>query len=188
MCWVRGTADFLTEKLTGPDGRLLARWRDANAAHPGKLDDYTFYAYGLLELYGATFDLSYLARAAELVGQLLEFFFDWEHGGFYPYVSDGEQLLTRTKEAYDGAIPSGNSVAALVLSRLARLTGAGRWRESADLQLRWLAGAMEDYPARHSFAMLAVLEELWPSAELVAAAQEIPEELRAFLREKPIPD
>lgn len=47
---------------------------------------------------------------------------------------------------------------------------------------------MEDYPARHSFAMLAVLEELWPSAELVAAAQEIPEELRAFLREKPIPD
>ncbi len=184
----RRTADFLAERLTGPGGRLLARWRDGDAAHPGKLDDYAFYAYGLLELYGATFDLSYLARTAELAGQLLERFFDWEHGGFYPYASDGEQLLTRTKEAYDGAMPSGNSVAALVLSRLARLTGEGRWREAADRQLRWLAGAAGDYPAGHSFAMLAVLEELWPSAELVAAAREIPEELRAFLRETTHPE
>jgi hypothetical protein len=180
----RRTADFLSEKLISPDGRLLARWRDGDAAHPGKLDDYAFYAYGLLELYGATFDILYIVRAAELAGQLLERFFDWEHGGFYPYASDGEQLLTRTKEAYDGAMPSGNSVAALVLSRLVRLTGEGRWREAADLQLRWLAGAAEDYPAGHSFAMLAFLEELWPSAELVAAAQEVPEELRAFQREK----
>ena len=183
----RRTAGFLAEKLTGPDGELLARWRDGDAAHPGKLDDYAFYAYGLLELYGATFDISYLARAGSLAGRLLERFFDREHGGFYPYASDGEQLLTRTKEAYDGAMPSGNSVEALVLSRLARLTGEGRWREAADLQLRWLAGAAADYPAGHSFAMLAFLEELWPSAELVAAAQEIPEELRAFLRETPHP-
>lgn len=181
----RRTANFLAEKLTGPDGRLLVRWRDGDAAHPGKLDDYAFYAYGLLELYGAVFDVSYLTRAGSLAGQLLERFFDWEHGGFYPYASDGEQLLTRTKEAYDGAMPSGNSVAALVLSRLARLTGEGRWREAADLQLHWLAGAAGDYPAGHSFAMLVFLEELWPSAELVAAAQEIPEELRSFLRKRP---
>ena len=119
----RRTAGFLEEKLTGSDGRLLARWRDGDAAHPGKLDDYAFYAYGLLELYGATFDASYLARAVGLADQLLELFFDRERGGFYPYASDGEQLLTRTKEAYDGAMPSGNSAAALVLSRLARLTG-----------------------------------------------------------------
>ena len=72
---------------------------------------------------------------------LLELFFDREHGGFYPYASDGEQLLTRTKEAYDGAMPSGNAMAALVLSRLARITGEGRWREAAELQLSWLAGA-----------------------------------------------
>lgn len=183
----RRTADFLSEKLTGLDGRLLARWRDGDAAHPGKLDDYAFYAYGLLELYGATFDISYLVRSAELTGQLLERFFDWEHGGFYPYDSAGEQLLTRTKEAYDGAMPSGNSVAALVLSRLARLTGERRWREAVDLQLRWLTGAARDYPAGHSFAMLVLLEELWPSAELVAAAWEVPEELRAFLRETPHP-
>lgn len=131
--------------------------------------------------------MSYLARAADLAGQLLERFFDWEHGGFYPYASDGEQLLTRTKEAYDGAMPSGNSVAALVLSRLAQLTGERRWREATDLQLRWLAGAAGDYPAGHSFAMLVLLEELWPSAELVAVAREVPEELWTFLRETPHP-
>ena len=184
----RRTAEFLASRLTAPDGRLLARWRDGDAAHPGKLDDYAFYACGLLELYGASFDPVYLARAAELAERLLELFFDWVRGGFYPYSLDGEQLLTRTKEAYDGAIPSGNSVAALVLSRLARLTGEGRWREAAKLQLSWLAGVARDYPAGHSFAILAFEEELWPTAELVVAAQNVPEELCAFLRETPCPE
>ncbi len=181
----RRTVDFLDARLAAPNGRLLARWRDGDAAHPGKLDDYAFYAYGLLELYHSTFEPNYLARAVELADHLLKLFFDWEHGGFYPYASDGEQLLTRTKDAYDGAMPSGNSVAALLLSRLARLTGEKRWRDAADLQLSWLAGAAGDYPAGHSFAMLAFLEELWPSAELVVTAREVPAELPAFLRETP---
>lgn len=181
----RQTAEFLAEKLTTSDGRLLARWRDGDAAHPGKLDDYAFLAYGLLELYSATFDASYLTRAVGLADCLLKLFFDGERGGFYPYASNGEQLLTRTKEAYDGAMPSGNSIAALVLFRLSRLTGEMRWREAADLHLSWLAGAAEGYPAGHSFAMLACLEELWPTAELVITAQKPPEELRGFLREAP---
>ena len=181
----RQTAEFLAEKLTTSDGRLLARWRDGDAAHPGKLDDYAFLAYGLLELYSATFDASYLTRAVGLADCLLKLFFDGERGGFYPYASNGEQLLTRTKEAYDGAMPSGNSIAALVLFRLSRLTGEMRWREAADLQLSWLAGAAEGYPAGHGFAMLACLEELWPTAGLVITAQKPPEELRGFLREAP---
>lgn len=159
--------------------------RDGDATHPDKLDDYAFLAYGLLELYGATSDVSYLIRSAGLADQLLERFFDREHGGFYPYASDGEQLLTRTKEAYDGAMPSGNSAAALALSRLARLTGDARWREAVDLQLSWLAEAAGNYPAGHSFAMLVFLEGLWPSAELVVTAQKVPEEFWALLRERP---
>ena len=181
--YARQTADFLQDKLTGADHRPLARWRDGNAAHPGKLDDHAFYAYGLLELYQTTFDPAYLFRAAELANLLLEFFFDKEHGGFYPYASDGEQLLTRTKEAYDGAMPSGNSVSALVLSRLARLTGEVHWQKAAQKQLSWLAGATKDYPAGHSFAMSAFLEELWPSAELVVTAQKAPEELYHLLHD-----
>ncbi len=184
----RQTVDFLTEHLTGSDGRLLARWRDGDAAHPGKLDDYAFYAWGLLELYAVTFDPACLAKAVGLADCLLEFFFDWEYGGFYPYASDGEQLLTRSKEAYDGAMPSGNSVAALMLSRLSLLTGEGHWRKAANLQLSWLAGAVQDYPAGYSFAMLAFLEELWPSAELVVTAREVPAELKVFLREASRPE
>ena len=85
-------------------------------------------------------------------------------------------------------MPSGNAAAALVLSRLARLTGEARWRTAADLQLGYLAGATRTYPAGHGFAMLVFLEELWPSAELVSAARTMPEELAAFLREASRPE
>ena len=177
-------ADFLREALTDGDGRLLARWREGEAAHPGKLDDYAFYAWGLLELYAAAFRVNHLAEACALAEHLLELFFDRDRGGFYPYASDGEQLLTRSKEVYDGAMPSGNAVAALVLSRLARLTGEARWRSAADLQLGYLAGAVRDAPVGHSFALLAMLEELWPTAELICAAGELPGEWLDFLREE----
>lgn len=177
-----GAAEFLSRELVDGRGRLLARWRAGEAAHPGKLDDYAFLAWGLLELHAATFRVELLDEAHRLAGLLLDLFFDGEKGGFYPYASDGEQLITRTKDAYDGAMPSGNAVAALVLSRLARLTGEGRWRAAADLQLGWLAGAAAGYPAGHGFTLLTLLEELWPTAELICAAQETPEELTAFLR------
>ena len=180
-------AGFIRRNLTERDGRLLARWRQGEAAHPGKLDDYAFYAWGLLELYGASFRVEFLEQAHALAELLLEFFFDRERGGFYPYAKDGEQLITRAKEVYDGAMPSGNAVAALVLSRLARLTGGERWREAAELQLSYLAGAIQRYPAGHSFTLLTLLEELWPTAELVCASEKLPGELTAFLRERPRP-
>lgn len=93
--------------------------------------------------------------------------------------------LSMERSPYDGAVPSGNSVAALVLSRLSRLTGEMRWRKAVDLQLSWPAGAARDYPAGHGFTMLSFLDELWPAAELVVAAREPPEELRDFLQGAP---
>ncbi|MGN1002659.1 MAG: thioredoxin domain-containing protein, partial [Oscillospiraceae bacterium] len=173
-------AGFIREHLKDGEGRLLARWREGEAAHPGKLEDYAFYAWGLLELYEADFHPEHLEEAAALAETLLDQFFDRERGGFYPYAREGEQLITRSKEVYDGAMPSGNAVAALVLSRLARLTGEEKWRQAAERQFAWLAGAVERYPAGHGFALLALLEELWPTAELVCAAERPPEELRAF--------
>ena len=181
-------AAFIKAYLTDPDGKLLARWREGESAHSGKLDDYAFLAYGLLELYRVTFETSYLADALHLAGLLLEFFFDHEHGGFYPYASDAEQLLTRTKEVYDGAMPSGNSVAALVLSRLSRLTCEPRWQDASEKQLSYLAGAVSQYPAGHSFTMLVFLEALYPTAELVCTGEEVPSALQAFLRENVHPE
>lgn len=176
-------AAFISQNLTDQDGRLLARWREGESAHSGKLDDYAFLALGLLELYETTFEVQYLSEARRLADLLLNFFFDEERGGFYPYSSDGEQLVTRTKEVYDGAMPSGNAVAALALSRLERLTGENRWREAADKQFAYLAGAVAQQPLGHSFTMLALLEELWPGADLVCTGEGIPHELMTLLRE-----
>ncbi|MGM9614770.1 MAG: thioredoxin domain-containing protein [Oscillospiraceae bacterium] len=179
---------FIQSHLTDGSGNLLARWREGDAAHPGKLDDHAFMVWGLLELYGATFRVEYLETAIRLTDTLLDDFFDATQGGFYPYSAEGEQLITRTKEVYDGAMPSGNAVAALALSRLARMTGEERFRQAKERQFRYLSGAIREYPAGHCFALLAMLEELWPTAELVCAAREIPAELSAFLRREPRPN
>ena len=178
-------ADFIGKNLKDDHGHLLARWREGDAAHPGKLEDYAFYTWGLLELYGTTFRISYLQEACRMAEELLERFFDGRRGGFYPYAADGEQLITRIKEVYDGALPSGNAVAALVLSRLGRLTGEEKWRQATQLQLRYLTGAIRTYPAGHSFTLLTLLEKLWPTVELICAAQAVPEELKDYLRRQP---
>ena len=179
---------FIRDHLTDETGCLLARWRAGDAAHAGKLDDYAFYVWGLLELYGATFQTDYLSEACRMTEILLDGFFDSEWGGFYPYSDQGEQLITRTKEVYDGAMPSGNAVAALVLSRLARLTENERFREAKELLFRYLAGAVREYPSGHCFNLLALLEELWPTAELICAAQAFPAGLLSFLRREPHPN
>ena len=177
-------ADFIRTKMT-EGGRLLACWRKGQAAQDGKLEDYAFCAWGLLGLYGAVFQIDLLESACAVAGRMLELFFDEDQGGFYPYAFDAEQLITRKKSSYGGAMPSGNAAAALVLSRLARLTGETRWQTAADRQMAWLAGAAAEHPAGDGLGLLALLEELWPSAELVCTASRPPEALLRFLRQTP---
>ena len=116
-------AGFLRVNLKDENGRLLRRWRQGEAAIPGYLDDYAFYLQALVDLYAATFDPAYLEEAAELADAMTELFWDDRGRGFFFQGNDGEDLIVRTKEAYDGAIPSGNSAAALALLRLGDLTG-----------------------------------------------------------------
>ena len=170
---------FLRRRLTGPDGRLWLRWREGEAAHAGQLDDYAFYAWALLELYAAGYDVSCLEEAARLAGMLELHFRDEARGGYFLTAGDAERLIARPKETYDGATPSGNSAAGLALVRLWALTGDGGWGEAADRQLAFLAGSAGAYPTGHSFALLAICEAIYPSRELVcAAAGGAPEGLR----------
>lgn len=157
---------FIRGKLW-KDGGLMVRYRDGEAAGEGKLDDYACYCQALVELYEVTFETDYLRRACEIAGAMTEQFFDDRRGGFYLYGKDGETLIVRTKETYDGAMPSGNSVAAAVLEKLSRLTGNPRWSEVLDKQMRFLAGAMDGYPAGHSYGLLAMMNVLYPTKELV---------------------
>ena len=116
-------ANFALARLRDEDGRLLKRYRAGEAGLPAHLDDHAFLAWGLIELYEATFDARYLVEAVAITDQMIERFWDDEAGGFYLTADDGEDLLVRSREIYDGALPSGNSVAAMVLLRLARTTG-----------------------------------------------------------------
>ncbi|MFX0079813.1 MAG: thioredoxin domain-containing protein, partial [Candidatus Hermodarchaeota archaeon] len=115
-------ATFVLTQMQDAKGRLLHRYRDGEAGILAFLDGYAFMIWGLLELYETTLEPEFLQKAIELNTELLTHFWDEADGGFFFTADDAEDLLVRKKDAYDGAIPSGNSVAMLNLLRLARIT------------------------------------------------------------------
>lgn len=180
---------FIESKMSTENGRLYLRYRDRDAAHVGLLDDYAVYALALLELYRTTLDADFLQNAISRVNKMVEYFEDKEQGGYFITASDGEQLIARPKETYDGAIPSGNSVAAMVLQRLASLTGELKWQEAAQRQMQFLTDKISDYPASSCFGMLAMMDALYPHRELVCATSDgLPADLIDFLRARPADD
>jgi uncharacterized protein YyaL (SSP411 family) len=174
-------ARFCLEHLRTPEGRLHKRWRDGEAAFDGTLEDHAFLAWGLLELYEAGYDSAHLAAALELCETMIEHFEDAEKGGFFTSADDAEALLFRHKDAYDGALPSGNSVAAWVLLRLARMTGREELEACAERTLKAF-GSMAQRPAAHTLALLALDFALGPSFEVVVAGRPDAEDTRALLR------
>lgn len=159
-------AHFILENLC-PNGRLLVRFREGNAAYLGYLDDYAFFIWGLLELYMAGGKSQYLKTALTLQEKLNTLFMDEEAGGYYLTGSDAEELLLRPKEIYDGALPSGNSITALNLLRLARLTGDERWELRAEQQLLSFRSTLDQYPAGYTAFLQALQYALHPSQELL---------------------
>ncbi|MCZ8513070.1 thioredoxin domain-containing protein [Paenibacillus filicis] len=176
-------ADFVLTKLRREDGRLLARYRDGEAAYLGYADDYAFMAWGLIELFEATFELKWLRHALELNEEMLRLFWDEENGGLFFYGQDGEQLFTRPKEIYDGAMPSGNSAAALTLQKLARYTFNAALSQKADEQLRAFAGSVERYPSGHALFLIALDLAVTAPAEIVIAGDPKREDTLAMVRE-----
>ena len=181
---------FIQENMTNGDGGLWLRWREGETAHAGQLDDYAFYAFALQELYHATFETAYLAEAVRIAEEMLVRFWDEDRGGLFLYAKEGEQLIYRPKETFDGALPSGNAVAAAVLVRLAELTGEVRWRQLSHRQLCFLAEQIQQVPLGHSMALLAAAQVLYPARELICATAEpqAPPELISLLRQKPYPN
>jgi uncharacterized protein len=162
---------FIFQKLRREDGRLLARYRDDEAAHLAYLDDYAFLTWGLLELYEAAFDVANLEWALDLTRQMTELFLDKKDGGFYFNGEDAEQLIYRPKEIYDGALPSGNSVALHNLLRLARLTGDADLSKAADRQFKAFAGKIIEQPWAYAHFLSGIDYMLGPSREIVIAGK-----------------
>ena len=163
---------FLRTRLTAPDGTLYHCWREGEAAADGLLEDYAYCCWALLELYEANFSTSCLWEAVKLANQMAALFQDQEKGGFYSTAVDSERLIARQKEPWDGPYASGNSIAALALGRLWRLTGEERFRSLWKRQLDWLAGQIQDAPAGGCGSLLAMLEARHLAGELVCVTAE----------------
>jgi len=159
--------DFILNNLRREDGRLLASYRAGEALYPAYALDYACIIWGLIEVYQAGLNPRYLELALHLNQELVHYFWDEEKGGFFLYGSDAEELLSRPKEIYDGAIPSANSVAMLNLLRLARLTGDKTLEEKAVSTMNYFAGSIRQMPGGHSFFLTALLFYQQPGHEIV---------------------
>jgi hypothetical protein len=179
----RRAADFVLANLRGEDGRLRKRWRRGEAGLDATLEDHAFLAWGLLELYEATFEPRYLTEARALAQAMRERFLDEQGGGFFLSAAGRDDLLVRPKESYDGAIPSGNSVAALVLLRLARMTGDPALEKEADRVLRAFAADLQNGPSAHTQMLLALDFLAGPSYEVVVVGRPGSADTGAMLRE-----
>ena len=176
-------ADFILGSLRLPNGRLLHRYRAAEAAVPANLDDYAFFICGLIDLYEATFEARYLQAAIMLNRDLLEHFWDETgEGGFFFSADDGEALLLRQKELYDGALPSGNSVALHNLLRLARMTANADFEKKAARMGRAFASVVLQHPSAATHFLTAFDFALGPSCEVVIAGSLRQTETRQFLK------
>jgi uncharacterized protein YyaL (SSP411 family) len=174
-------ADFILDKLRRNDGRLLARYRDGEASYPGYALDYAGLIWGLLELYQAGFETKYLKTALELSKDLLRLFWDENKGGLFLYGSDAEQLITRPKEIYDGALPSDNSVSLFNFLRLSRLTGDPSFAERARLMTKAFAHEINWHPTAHTFFLMAVLSFQQAAKEIVIVGEREREDTKAML-------
>jgi len=164
-------AAFLLKRMSSADGSLLHRYRDGDAAIDGMLDDYAFLIWGLLELYESTFNEQYLERAIAYARFMQDHFVDSESGGLFMTRAGVRAPVVRPRAADDGALPSGNAVAAWVLLRLSRYTGD----MDADRRARAIVDAfgvrLERAPMTHTALLFAVDFMLGPSFEIVIAGK-----------------
>jgi uncharacterized protein YyaL (SSP411 family) len=157
----RGIAEFVLGPLSDDDGRVLRSRRESRASGTGFLDDYANVAYGLLELHVATGELRWLLEARRLALLAIELFADEERGGFFLSPADGDERVARTKDFQDTPIPSGNSMLAWVLLRLARIWGDDELERRAVSVFRLVEPALSRSPG--SFAWMLSGLDLWLS-------------------------
>jgi len=159
-------AEFVLTHLRDDDGRLLRSWRNGVAGGPGFADDQALMVAACLTLYETTFELRWFEAARMLADDLLRLFADEERGGFFQTGADAERLILRPKELSDNATPSGNSVAAEVLLRLALVTGDAAYEDAGLSALRPLRDAMGSAPTGFGHALCALDLSLGPAHEV----------------------
>ena len=161
-------AEFILSNMV-KDGRLFHVWKDGTAKINGYLEDYAFFAEGLIELYQSTFNPKWLAEAQKLANVIIDHFGDKTNGGYYDTSDDHEQLIARPKSLFDSAVPSGGSVAALVMLKLFAYTADTRFSKSAETALKSVNAQIENYPTGLTNWLIALDYLLNPPKEVVIA-------------------
>lgn len=181
----RKAADYILENHRDPDGKLFHSLKGTRGKGTtgirASLEDYAFFIWGLIELYEALLDARYLRAALDLQRDMLAHYWDENGGGFFFTPDYGEELLARQKEAYDGAIPSGNAVAALDMLRLSHLSGDPSGEKMVQLVFNAFSGSVQATPMAHTMLMTALDMALGPSREVaIVEGQGLEEMLRAI--------
>ncbi|MCX6895855.1 MAG: thioredoxin domain-containing protein [Verrucomicrobia bacterium] len=163
---------FIRKKLWDKKSKtLFHRWRDGERDEVQLLEAYAFQLSGVVELYEAVLEPKHLDFAIALAEAMVEKFYDAANGGFWQSAAGSTDLILRVKDDYDGAEPSGNSVATLALLRLAAITGREDFRRAAEATLRLFAARLEKFPQALPFMLHAL--DFWagePRRVVVAGA------------------
>ncbi|MCX8072147.1 MAG: thioredoxin domain-containing protein [Candidatus Binatia bacterium] len=165
---VRDALGFIEERLWLPSG-LHSTYAEGMAKYPAHLDDVAFLCAAYVDAFQAVQELAYLERAERLANELLEHFWDHDRAGFYFTSDRHEQLIVRSKPAFDGAIPSGNSVACQALLRLAHLTGNDIYEQRAKALLDAYAATMRVQPSGFANLLSAAAMYLTGPCEVIVA-------------------
>jgi uncharacterized protein YyaL (SSP411 family) len=177
----RRNAEFVLANLRH-DGMLLRTWKDGQAKFNAYLEDYAFFTEGLLTLFETTGEARWLHETLALTDRMIDEFWDNEGGGFFFTGKSHENLIVRSKDYFDNATPSGNSVAALVLLRLATLTGRENYRNLASAVLREVGDQTRRYPSGFGYALSAA-DFLLSTPKEVAIVGKDPADIQPLLAE-----
>jgi len=162
----RELADFLLGPLSDDAGRLHRSWLEGEASGTGFIDDYANVAHGLIELHAATGEAHWLDAAHRLATTAIDFFYDIDHGGFFQAPSDAERLLSRRKAFEDHPGPSGNSMMAFVLLRLARIYGDDRLEHYGESVFKLTRTGVDRVPMLFGTNLVALDFQLSPRKEI----------------------
>lgn len=173
--------NFISESLLTKDFELLHDYRNNQTSTLSFIDDYAFMIYGLIELYQSTFNADHLTLALKLNEVLLSQFWDKESGGFFFTSNKNETLLLRKKEIYDGAIPSGNSIAMLNLLRLSLLTNNMSYRDYALKIAQVFSKAAKRMPTAYTMLLTGLLYSFDQSCKIVISSQSDDRKLKELL-------
>ena len=163
---------FVREKLWDEKSKtLFHRWRDGERDHVQLLEAYAFLLSGVIDVYEATLEPKHLDFAIELAEAMLARFCDADNGGFWQSAADSKDLILRVKDDYDGAEPSGNSVAALALLKLGAINGRQNFTEAAEKTLRLFAHRLQNFPQAMPFMLHALDFSLQEPRRVVIAGK-----------------